>query len=496
MGQRGSETVVALEALRSATEHLIGEPQGRFSYALEALERRSPGHRRAGGRAMRIRGARHAFDYAERDQFGRRSGFQGMEFKLGDMAARLRGGAGDAGAGGDVHTRPETPAAGGSPRRRSSWRARRRCGSARQAVQVFGGYGYSSRVPGGAVVPRLRRSRRFTRAQARSTAWIMRGTAIQRKGTEPCDSAGLDRSTEARSRRPVWTSLELFDLFAEHGPRAGRVQLTSPPAATTEHRGHPRHDARAGPGGTRCWTYASRRRRSHDVLRLSRGMTYKAAVAGLNLGGGKAVIIGDNKTDTRDAHAGARPRRSKARGPYITAEDVGTSVADMDYVHMETEYVVGIHGTFGRSIARHGVRRLPGDEGVRPEEVRRRRPGQEDDRDPGRGPRRLLPLARNLAEEGAKLFVTGHRRGNRVERAAEELGRRGRRPGRDLRRGSGHLRSMCARRRYQQTDDPPASRAISSPALRTTSWRPKRTTTAFASAASSTRRTTSSMPAA
>src|SRR5256886_15037922 len=84
-------------------------------------------------------------------------------------------------------------------------------------------------------------------------------------------------------------------------------------------------------GGTRFWNYETDREALIDCLRLARGMTYKAAVAGLNLGGGKAVIIGDNKIRNREAIFRAHGRHVKALGGrYITAEDVGTSVNDME----------------------------------------------------------------------------------------------------------------------------------------------------------------------
>ncbi len=105
------------------------------------------------------------------------------------------------------------------------------------------------------------------------------------------------------------------------------------------------HDTTLGPalGGVRFWNYKSDEEALIDALRLSRGMTYKAAVTGLNLGGGKAVIIGDPKTPNREALFRAHGRFVESlKGRYITAEDVGTSTDDMDYVHMETEYVTGI----------------------------------------------------------------------------------------------------------------------------------------------------------
>lgn len=105
------------------------------------------------------------------------------------------------------------------------------------------------------------------------------------------------------------------------------------------------HSTTLGPalGGTRFWQYANDEEAIVDALRLARGMTYKNAVAGLNLGGGKAVIIGDNKTPHREMLFRAHGRFVESLGGrYVTAEDVGTSTADMDFVHMETEYVAGL----------------------------------------------------------------------------------------------------------------------------------------------------------
>ncbi|MDQ8153573.1 MAG: Glu/Leu/Phe/Val dehydrogenase [Gemmatimonadota bacterium] len=105
------------------------------------------------------------------------------------------------------------------------------------------------------------------------------------------------------------------------------------------------HDTTLGPalGGTRFWNYASDEEAITDALRLARGMTYKNAVAGLNLGGGKSVIIGDNCTANRELIFRAHGRFVESLGGrYVTAEDVGTSTADMDFVHMETDYVAGL----------------------------------------------------------------------------------------------------------------------------------------------------------
>ena len=104
------------------------------------------------------------------------------------------------------------------------------------------------------------------------------------------------------------------------------------------------HDTTLGPalGGTRMWAYENEEAALDDVLRLSKGMTYKAAVAGLKLGGGKAVIIGDARTEKTQALLEAYGRFvDTLNGRYITAEDVGTSPADMEIVRRVTRHVVG-----------------------------------------------------------------------------------------------------------------------------------------------------------
>jgi leucine dehydrogenase len=105
------------------------------------------------------------------------------------------------------------------------------------------------------------------------------------------------------------------------------------------------HDTTLGPslGGCRMWDYASEEEALYDVLRLSKGMTYKASVAGLNLGGGKAVIMGDPKKQKSEALFRQFGRFvDSLGGRYITAEDVGTSVLDMEWIAAETKYVTGI----------------------------------------------------------------------------------------------------------------------------------------------------------
>jgi leucine dehydrogenase len=112
------------------------------------------------------------------------------------------------------------------------------------------------------------------------------------------------------------------------------------------------HNSVLGPalGGLRMWPYRTETEALNDVLRLSRGMTYKAAVAGLNLGGGKAVIIGDPAKDKSEALFRAFGRFvNSLNGRYITAEDVGIDVNDMEYVLKETEYVTGVHQVHGGS---------------------------------------------------------------------------------------------------------------------------------------------------
>ena len=112
------------------------------------------------------------------------------------------------------------------------------------------------------------------------------------------------------------------------------------------------HNTALGPalGGSRMWNYASSEVALVDVLRLSRGMTYKAANAGLNLGGGKAVIIGDPKKNKSEAlFRSFGMYVNSLNGKYITAEDVGTTVRDMEYVFMETPWVTGIPQSLGGS---------------------------------------------------------------------------------------------------------------------------------------------------
>jgi leucine dehydrogenase len=185
------------------------------------------------------------------------------------------------------------------------------------------------------------------------------------------------------------------------------------------------HSTILGPalGGTRFWNYASDEEAIVDALRLARGMTYKNAVAGLNLGGGKSVIIGDNKTKNRELLFRAHGRFCESLGGrYITAEDVGTSTADMDYVHMETKNVSGLAGRSGdpSPVTAHGVFRAI-------QASAKERWGKDDISNrtiavQGCGHVGYF-LAKELHEAGARLIVSDID-SERVKRVATEFGAR------------------------------------------------------------------------
>jgi leucine dehydrogenase len=112
------------------------------------------------------------------------------------------------------------------------------------------------------------------------------------------------------------------------------------------------HSTALGPalGGTRFFPFPSEQEALRDVLRLARGMTYKAAAAGLDLGGGKAVIIGDPKRDKSERLFRAYGRFIESLGGrYVTAEDVGTGREDMDILRRETRWVTGVSKRLGGS---------------------------------------------------------------------------------------------------------------------------------------------------
>src|SRR5262245_7621039 len=216
--------------------------------------------------------------------------------------------------------------------------------------------------------------------------------------------------------------MQIFDTIAGMGHE--QVVLCHDPAAG--YRGIIAiHSTILGPalGGTRFWSYASDEEAIADALRLARGMTYKNAVAGLNLGGGKSVIIGDNKTSNRELLFRAHGRFVESLGGrYITAEDVGTSTADMDFVHMETDYVSGLAGRSGdpSPVTAHGVFRAI-------QASAKHRWGSDDISNrtvslQGAGHVGYY-LAKELHEAGAKLFVTDID-ADRVKRVATEFGAR------------------------------------------------------------------------
>jgi leucine dehydrogenase len=186
------------------------------------------------------------------------------------------------------------------------------------------------------------------------------------------------------------------------------------------------HDTTLGPalGGTRMWTYESEEDAIIDALRLARGMTYKNAAAGLNLGGGKTVIIGDPRKDKSEAMFRAFGRFIQSlNGRYITAEDVGTTVEDMDIIHQETRYVTGISPAFGSSgnpspVTAYGVYRgmkaaakvAFGEDSLKGKTVAVQGVGNV-----------AYSLCRHLHQEGAKLIVTDINKEN-VDRAVQEFG--------------------------------------------------------------------------
>lgn len=216
--------------------------------------------------------------------------------------------------------------------------------------------------------------------------------------------------------------MEIFERIAEHS----HEQLVFCYDPSTGYKGIIAiHNTTLGPalGGTRFWNYNSDEEAIIDVLRLARGMTYKAAVAGLNLGGGKAVIIGDNRTSRREMIFRSHGRFVESLGGrYYTAEDVGTSVEDMDYVKMETEYVTGVAGGSGdpSPVTAYGTYR-----GVKA--CAREKYGSDSLSGmtvavQGTGHVGYY-LCKFLSEEGARLIVTDIDKA-RVERVVDEFGAR------------------------------------------------------------------------
>src|SRR6266404_2011688 len=176
----------------------------------------------------------------------------------------------------------------------------------------------------------------------------MKAPAKSSESSSPAVSTPAPSAAPDPGRKPGdHGGLDLFSLLAEHEHE--QVSVYYDPS--TGYRGIIAiHSTVLGPalGGTRFWNYQSDRDALIDALRLARGMTYKAAVAGLNLGGGKSVIIGDNRIRNREPIFRAHGRHVKALGGrYITAEDVGTSVGDMEFIKAETDHVTGLIGKSG-----------------------------------------------------------------------------------------------------------------------------------------------------
>lgn len=141
-----------------------------------------------------------------------------------------------------------------------------------------------------------------------------------------------------------------FEIISQHGDHEQVVFCNDPAVGLKAIIAI--HNTALGPalGGTRMWNYKNEDEALVDVLRLAKGMTYKAAASGLNLGGGKAVIIGDSKTQKSEGLFRAFGQFvNSLNGKYITAEDMGTSVQDMEHIYMETPWVTGIPKDFGGS---------------------------------------------------------------------------------------------------------------------------------------------------
>ncbi|MEW5865309.1 MAG: Glu/Leu/Phe/Val dehydrogenase dimerization domain-containing protein [Bacillota bacterium] len=186
------------------------------------------------------------------------------------------------------------------------------------------------------------------------------------------------------------------------------------------------HDTTLGPalGGCRMWPYSSEEEAVIDALRLARGMTYKNAAAGLDFGGGKSVIIGDPRKDKSEALFRAFGRFvDTLGGRYITAEDVGVSVEDMEIVHTETDHVLGLSAMAGSSgdpspVTAYGVVRgmkacaleVYGTDSLKDRAVVVQGAGHVG-----------YNVVRYLAEEGARVYVADIYE-DRVKRAADDFG--------------------------------------------------------------------------
>lgn len=186
------------------------------------------------------------------------------------------------------------------------------------------------------------------------------------------------------------------------------------------------HNTVLGPalGGLRMWPYETEEAALRDALRLSRGMTYKNAAAGLNIGGGKAVIIGDPAKDKSEALFRSFGRVVESLGGrYITAEDVGVNVDDIEYIFQETAYVTGVHEVHGGSGDPSPFTAFGVMQGLKAS--LQRRFGNEELGRYSFAVQGLghvgMKVVEHLREAGAKVFVTDIREEN-VRRAVDELG--------------------------------------------------------------------------
>ena len=185
------------------------------------------------------------------------------------------------------------------------------------------------------------------------------------------------------------------------------------------------HDTTLGPslGGCRFYNYSTEADAMRDVLRLSRGMTYKAAVAGLDIGGGKSVIIGDPAMKSEGLFRAFGRHVESLGGRYITAVDMNTNVEDLNFIARETKHVTGLGAHLGGSGdpspvtawgVFHGIRACL-DVAYGSSEVAGRTVAIQGVGNVG------LHLARYLHERGARLVVSDINRRN-VQRAVDELG--------------------------------------------------------------------------
>ena len=171
------------------------------------------------------------------------------------------------------------------------------------------------------------------------------------------------------------------------------------------------HNTVLGPGlgGTRMWNYTSEAEAIKDVLRLSRGMTYKAAITGLNAGGGKAVLIGDATAMKTEPYLRRFGKFIESlKGKYITAEDVNMKTRDMEYIAMETRYVTGLPEVMGGGgdpspVTAYGTylgmkataKKVYGDESLEGKVIGVQGVGQVG-----------MYLVEHLKKEGAKVYIT------------------------------------------------------------------------------------------